>query len=188
MLDVPGSRKGLLSIANGCKGHACFMPMQNRTGTWTPCSMGWGLTDALTGAELNPVVLVSDAKIEMTDWEVHDFAVQIVQDHVQKTGRKLMSRTGHPGVDPSVWFISDSGPEWIVVRAVRYPSLKADPPTDWRQIAEACARLGKTGHFASVSVASANDAFDPSGSIPPEPLWRGHAMLVRFDGLVSGPM
>ena len=34
-----------------------------------------------------------------------------------------------------------------------------------------------------VAVACADDAFDPSGTVPPEPLWRGHPMFVRFDGL-----
>jgi hypothetical protein len=64
--------------------------------------------------------------------------------------------------------------------------LDARPPANWQQIAEGCARHGDVGHFASVSVASANDAFDPDGIIPPEPLWRGYAMSVRFKGLVAG--
>jgi len=123
----------------------------------------------------------------MTDWELQDFAIQIVRDHLEKAGRKLMSWTSHPGVNPSIWFVGDNGPEWIVVRAVRYPKKEADPPADWRLIAEWCAQLSNIGHFASVSVASAADAFDPSGDVPVEPLWRGHRMLARFEGLVSGP-
>ena len=43
----------------------------------------------------------------------------------------------------------ESGPEWVVVRAVRYPRTKADLPTNWQQIAARCAELGKIGHFAS---------------------------------------
>jgi len=66
--------------------------------------------------------------------------------------------------------------------------LKADPPAHWRQIAERCARLGNVGHFASVSVASADDAFDPTGAVRPEPLWRGHGTHVLFDGLVAPPV
>jgi hypothetical protein len=82
----------------------------------------------------------------------------------------------------------DNGPEWVVVRAARYPTSKASPPANWQQIAERCAGLGKFGHFASVSVANADDTFDPGGTAPPEPLWRGHGMLARFEGLVSGPV
>jgi hypothetical protein len=47
-----------------------------------------------------------------------------------------------------------------------------------------CAKMGKSGFFASVSVASADDPFDPSGSNA-MPLYRGHAMIVRFEGLES---
>jgi hypothetical protein len=156
------------------------------SGDWVPQAAGWGLLDARTGNTVNPIDLVGDARIEMTDWEVHDFAVQVVRKHLEKSGKKLMSWTGHPGVDPSVWFVGASGPEWIVVRAVRYPKSNAIPPADWPQIAASCARLGKVGHFASVSVANADDAFDPSGTVPALPLWRGHAMFVRFEGLVAG--
>src|SRR5262249_27472469 len=127
-------------------------------------------------------------RIEMTEWELLDFAIQIVRNHLAKARRKLMSWTSHPEVNPSIWFFGDSGPEWIVVRAVRYPQMEAKPPENWQQIAERCARLGKVGHFASVSVANADDTFDLSGPLPAMPLWRGHRMLARFEGLVSGPV
>jgi hypothetical protein len=187
-LRVPGIRDGLLSVAEGCKGHPCLMPMRLRAGAWVPITSGWGLIDAHNGKPIDPVALVSDERIEMTDWELQDFAVQIVRDHLEKTGKKLMSWQGNPAVDPSIWFIGTSGPEWIVVRAVRYPLLQADPPGNWQQITDRCARLGKGGHFASVSIANADDAFDSSGAVQAEPLWRGHGMLVRFEGLASGPV
>jgi hypothetical protein len=183
MLETPGSRIGLLAVAEGCKGYPCIMRMRYRAGVWAVQAPGWGLLDARTGEMIDPSALISDERIEMTDWELNDFAIQLVRDHLQKSGRKLMSWTSHPEVEPSIWFVGGSGPEWVVVRAVRYPRLKAAPPTNWKQIANRCARLGTVGHFASVSVANANDAFDPSGSVPPEPLWRGHRMIARFDGL-----
>ncbi len=121
-------------------------------------------------------------------WEVHDAAVQVVRDHLTKAGKKLMSWTGDPRIDPAIWFVGDSGPEWVIARVVRYPALIASPPADWARIAECCASHGKVGYFASVSLASAEDAFDPDHIIPPVPLWRGHAMVVRFEGLVRGPV
>ena len=58
----------------------------------------------------------------MTAWELHDFAVQVVKGQLEKEGYELMSSQGNPGVDPAIWFVGDSkGPEWIVVRAERYP-------------------------------------------------------------------
>lgn len=183
ILEIPGSLKGLQSIAEGCKGHACLMPMRCRAGSWVPDASGCGLLDARTGRPIDPAALVSDERIEMTDWELQDFAVQIVRDQLEKNGKKLMSWQGNPSVDPSIWFVGDNGPEWVVVRAVRHSQRMANPPKNWQQIAERCAHIGKTGHFASVSIANADDSFDPTGAIPATPLWRGHRMLASFDGL-----
>jgi hypothetical protein len=182
-LQVPGSRNGLLYIAERCNGHPCLMPMRHRGGAWETEAGGWGLVDARTGKVADPIALITEERIEMTDWEVQDFAVQVVRGDLEKAGRKLMSWQGNPAVDPSIWFIGDSGPEWVVVRSVRYPKTKAHPPANWQEIAARCADVGKVGHFASVSAASVNDTFNPADQMPPEPLWRGHRMLVRFEGL-----
>jgi hypothetical protein len=185
-LEVPGSRKGLLAVADGCKGYACLMPMRCQADGWISDAPGWGLIDARSGKSLDPANEITDERIEMTDWELQDFAVQIVRRQLEKDGRKLMSWQGNPAVDPSIWFVGETGPECVVVRAARYPVSDAEPPAGWGQIAARCATMSKIGHFASVSVANAGDAFDPSGGVP-EPLWRGHAMIVRFEGLVAGP-
>ena len=83
----------------------------------------------------------------------------------------------------NLWFAGDEGPEWVVIRAVRFPQMRADVPSNWEGIAKHCARLGQIGHFASVSVANAKDSFDYTGKIPPLPLWRGHAFLAKHEGL-----
>jgi hypothetical protein len=36
------------------------------------------------------------------------------------------------------------------------------------------------------SSANADEAFGPNGSVPPAPLWRGHRMVARFEGLEEG--
>ncbi|NQW52271.1 MAG: hypothetical protein HQ465_13635 [Rhodospirillales bacterium] len=186
-LDVPGNRRGVLAIAEGCKGHACIMPMRRKGAEWIADGQGWGLHDVRTGQGIDPVATVSDKLIEITDWELQDFAVQVVKDHLVKQGRTMMSWHGNPSVDPSIWFVGDHGPEWVVVRATRYPKTSVEPPANWRAIAESCSGLGKSGHFASVGVSNADDAFDPAGAVPATPLWRGHGMFVRFMGLVPGP-
>ena len=186
-LRVPGSREGVLAIAQGCKGRACLMPMRCRGTEWVADGQGWGLTDLQTGEALDPVALIGGELVEMTEWELQDFAVQVVKDHLAKQGRTLMSWQGNPSVDPSIWFVGDNGPEWVVVRAARYPKTSVEPPANWRAIAERCTGLGKFGHFASVGVANADDTFDPTGAVPAMPLWRGHGIFVRFVGLVPRP-
>ena len=59
MLDIPGSRSGLLAVAEGCKGYPCIMPMRYRAGVWTVQMPGWGLLDAITGNAIDPAALIS---------------------------------------------------------------------------------------------------------------------------------
>ena len=62
------------------------------------------------------------------------------------------------------------------------PVKEAVRPHNWVDIADGCAPTGEIGHFASVAVASADDPFDPTGDSA-VPLYRGHAMHVRYEGL-----
>lgn len=184
----PGILRGLHMIADGCQGHACIMPMKKKFlgGGWVPATDGWGLIDARTNHPINPVTLVTDDKIEMTLWEVHDLAVQVVRDQLEQKGYQLMTWQGNPNVDPAIWFVGDSkGPEWIVVRAARYPANQAPRPSNWQSIAAQSARLSRIGHFASVAIASGEQPLQ-SASEPLIPLWRGHAMEVQYDGLERG--
>jgi len=184
-IEGPGSMRGLLSIAEGCLGHACRMPMKKKIfgGDWVADAHGWGLVDARNGKPINPPELVTDEMIEMTAWELHDFAVQIVRNQLVKDGYQLMSWQSNPDVDPAIWFIGDSKkPEWIVVRAARYPLKEMDRPANWNSITHNCSQMSSIGHFASVVCASTDDPFDPAGANV-APLCRGHGMHVRYMGL-----
>jgi len=125
--------------------------------------------------------MLTEAPVEMTDWEVHDLAVNVVRQELEKEGRQIMSSQGNPNVDPSLWFVGDDGPEWVVVRAVRYPRSKASSPENWANIAQNCARISDRGNFASVAVANADEETSRSGR--PLPLWRGGALHVQYAGL-----
>ena len=161
------------------------MPMKKKFfgGGWVADVSGWGLVDARTGKPINPIELVTDEKIEVTQWELQDFAVQAVRDQLEKDGYQLMSWQGNPDVDPAIWFVGKSKkPEWVVVRAVRYPERDAVQPANWDAIAAGCAHMSQIGHFASVAFASMDDPFDPSGANV-VPLYRGHGTHVRYEGL-----
>ena len=185
-LNVPGSLHGLLTIADGCQGSACLMPMKKKVfgGDWIPAHPGWDLFDARTKKPVNPVNLITDEKIPITAWEMHDFAVQVVRDQLVKEGRQLMGWQGNPKVDPAIWFLGDSkGPEWVVVRAVRYPEKGAKRPHNWGDIAALCARRSKIGHFASVAFVSTEQKLKTDGEAP-VPLWRGYGVHCSYAGLI----
>lgn len=178
--SAPGTMAGLARVAGGCGGHACLMPMKWTPATaWRPAAPGWGLCQAATGAPIVPPSLVTERPIEMTDWELYDFAVQIVRTHVeQEMKRYVASYSPDPEVFPSLWFEGEHSLLWVVIRAVRYPARDAARPGDLPAIRN---RFGP-GYFASVSVANADDPFESTTA--PAPLWRGDGLLVRFTGLV----
>jgi len=184
-LTVPGSETGWLTISKECRGHACLMPMTRGSGAWVPVHPGWGLISSVTGERLVPPNMTTDEPVEMTDWELQDFAVQVVRDTLRNEGREIMSSQGNPNVDPSLWFVGGQGPEWVVVRAVRYPEKEAQLPDNWTCIEDSCSKVSRKGHFASVAMASADDQFKSDS--PPVPLWRGRGMYVSFSGITSPP-
>jgi hypothetical protein len=183
-VDGPGGLRGLAAVARAANGRACILPMkQLASGAWEADAPGWGLLDAETGKPIDPVALVTDEKIEMTPWEVHDMAVQVVRDYLVGQQFQLMSWQGNPEVDPSIWFVGKTKkPEWVVVRPAKFPANRAERPRNWAVIAKRCARMSTTGHFASVALSSVEQPGVASDEAP-VPLWRGHAMHVRFTGL-----
>lgn len=181
----PGNPQGYIAAARMANGRAGILPMKKERfgGAWVADMPGWGLLDPDTRRPIDPVALVTDQKIEMTPWEVHDMAVQVVRDHLDKQGFELMSCQGHPEVNPSIWFIGQSKqPEWVVVRFAIFPANSAERPRNWQSIAASCAKMSTIGHFACVALASLDQPFESSveASVP---LWRGHGMHVRFMGL-----
>ena len=184
-IRAPGNSKGFRMIAKKCNGVACRMPMRRINSEWKAEYPGWGLIHADTGQPINPITMITDEKIEMTDWEVHDFAVQVVRNYIVKNlAHKFFTSQSNPTVDPSIWFEGKQGREWVVVRVVRYPDNEAPFPKNMAEIAANCAKNSTVGHFASVAIANADDPFSASSKLSPMPLWRGHAMYVRLDGLV----
>ncbi len=172
--------------SGSCAGHACLMPMKRVGQDWEPTESGWGLVDARTRLPVNPPALITDEMLEMTDWELQDLAVQVVRERITKDGHQLMSWNGDPRVNPSVWFVGASGgPEWVLVRAVRYPEKEATEPENMIELKSHFDKMGFSGHFASVAIASADDPFDPDAERNGNfvPLYRGCGMHIRYEGL-----
>lgn len=174
-----------LNVSREATATPCVLKMERSRATFVPVYAGWGLRDAVTGLVVNPADMVSDELIPMSDWELHDFAIQIVRTHLEKEEKKkVFSSQSSRHIDPSIWFQDSRGPCWVVVRADRYPKQEAMRPGNLEDIKRSCARLSGVGFFASVTVASADDPFDSTISAP-VPLYRGHGMIVRFEGLQS---
>lgn len=142
---------------------------------------GWGLIDARTQIPFNPVDLVSEENIEMTQWELQDFAVQIVRNYLTDNGFEVMSYNSHPGVNPSIWFMKDDFPEWVIVNFGVFPQMEVESPVNLDEIKNSAGMVGCQGNFANVFIAAQAEITNLTDS--PIPLYRGHALSVRFEGL-----
>jgi hypothetical protein len=185
-LNTPGNPEGLKMIADACKGHACFMPMQKINDHWVAVENGWGLVNT-EYISINPIELITEDKVVMTDWELQDFAVQIVRDSLVEQGKELTSWHGNPAVHPSIWFVGENGLEWVLVKAIRWPETDCEIPENINEIADGVKGVAQKGHFAAVKVANANDPFDPMAKANGNfiQLYRGEKLSASYKGLID---
>lgn len=182
-IALPGNPDGLFTIADGYKATACILPMKKIGLEWRPALADWGLVDAHTRKPFNPVDLISDEKIEMTPWELQDFAVQVVRNYLTEQGFEIMSFNSHLGVNPSIWFVRDKTPEWVMVNYALFPAMEIATPKTIDELLEAPSLVTNAGNTANVFIASSAEMTNESGV--PIPPYRGHALSVRFEGLQS---
>jgi len=181
VIRVPGNPDGLLMIAEGFEARACILPMKKNGTEWRSALPDWGLIDARTRKPLNPVDLISDEKIEMTPWELQDFAVQIVRDYLVDQGFEIMSFNSAPAAHPSIWFVRDQRPEWVEVVYALYPAMEIEHPPILDKLLAAPRLAACPSSIAKVFIASSAQITNESDVfIPP---YRGHELSVRFEGL-----
>jgi hypothetical protein len=179
--DFARSNNLFLDVCSEANAIPCLLRMNKCPSGHQPVHNGWGLIHAINGNSIDPVAMVSDELIEMSDWELHDFAVQIVKKQLGKENKHVFSAQSSLHIDPSIWFEGEGEAHWVVVREVRYPQKEASQPLNLDSIKASCAPMGKTGYFASVAVANAEDSFDSSDNAMP--LYRGAGMYANYEGL-----
>jgi hypothetical protein len=181
-LDAPGNSDGLRSVAGGCNGHACVMPMRYVEGEWLVVEPDWGLISANTNEPINPPELVSSEDIKMSDWELQDFAVQVVRNHIlENADAKILSSQSNPAVYPSIWFEHKNGPEWVVVRMKTYANQQSTDGPSLETVAAECNHMGQIGSVADVTFINAKQS--QKDNSPALPLLRGHPAEIKFSGL-----
>lgn len=124
-----------------------------------------------------------EAEIELSDWELHDFGIQVVRQTLEKEGHEILE--WNPDVGALIQIVANVGgtDTKIVVNTVRYPLKKAEfDPLIIRRAAEYAANNQAELKLASVSLASADDPFDPDAT-EALPILRGTGVFPRFTGL-----
>lgn len=180
-IHVPGNPEGLFTIAEGYRATACILPMKKIGAEWWPAIPDWGLIDAHSRKPFNPVDLISDEKIEMTAWELQDFAVQVVRNYLTDQGFDIMSFNGAPQAHPSIWFVREKQPEWVEVSYALYPEMKMECPPIIDELLATPNLKECPGSIAKVFIVSSAEMTNESGT--PIPPYRGHGLSIRFEGL-----
>jgi len=179
-LDTPSNPDGLKLIADGCNGIACHMPMKRKGIRWEVDAPDWGLINPDTKELINPYDLVTDENIIMTDWEIKEFAVQIVRNYIKdKLGFKIFSSQGNPSVHPSLWFKGEEKDECVVVGSARYGDYMPDIPSNIDDIIHSVSCVTDRIHFASVCFYHP----EQKNIDVALPLYRGHGTGIKFFGM-----
>ena len=152
---------GLISFAKQCNAIPCLFPMKKAGNEWKALNNGWNLFNPISQEPVLPEQLITDETVVMSDWEVQDMAVVLVKNRLEESGNKIMSWQSNPAVYPSIWYEGESGPEYVIVGAVRYPVREALLPSNVSEIKSGSAKMSDIGYFISVSLAAHDDPFDP---------------------------
>lgn len=169
----------------------CAFPVDGRT--MQPLAPGWNLLHLDDGRPVVPEQLASDQRAAMSAWELGNFAIQVVRQHIEQPGQgRVLSFCDVPDVDPQLWMEDALGKRsWVLVRFFR--ALRGDERQAFAGFAGRQPQLARfDGYFAAVSAASSEPVlFDLDGSVLPlsrrfdstAPLCRGDGFYVKFAGL-----
>ena len=179
-LITPASLEGVIFGSTSMNATPCIMKMQRDiSGHWQVMGPRWGLIHAQTRKEIFPPEMVTEEKIEISDWELKDFAIQRITEQLRAKGCQLVSHCSDPDINPSIWFVDKNNKfSYAIIKVVRYPELEASPPNNIASIAESLSHESMNGFFYSVGVANHLDAFAPD-EIEPMKLWRGDGYLAN---------
>ena len=104
-MSPPSDLSACESVAELSNGIPCILDMHiNKSGEWAALEAGWGLKHAVSGEAINPVELISDEKIEISEYELFDFCVQVVRERIKKEGGEVFNWNSHPEITPSLFF------------------------------------------------------------------------------------
>lgn len=138
-------------------------------------SDGWNLFDARNNEPIIPERSGTDDLVEMSEWELNDFAIQVVGDYIiDNLKLKILSYQNIVGIDPQLWFMDASQQKhFVIVRYTMYPNKEAQKPNNISSIQTKCKEYD--GFFASVAFCSKGEN--------PSVLYRGQESYISFTGL-----
>lgn len=88
-----------------------------------PLGKNWNLYHLITNEPIDPIIIASDEKVPMSEWEYNNFAIFQVMQYLNKQGLKIHSFCDAPDITPQIWFQDKEGKTaWIIVKYAMYPT------------------------------------------------------------------
>jgi hypothetical protein len=167
LIDVDNPRNGWwqptrLSMAvEEANGIGCLLPMKLHEGAWKPVEPGWGLIDMNSRLPLIPAEKVTEERILMTAWEIHDVGVQVAREYLATNGWTVTSWQSDMEVNPSIFAGKDGQLSGFVVRNSNKGPDKGARPENAKQLAKQMHARGWGAKFIGLKVSGDDDLFDP---------------------------
>ena len=180
-LQTPTDSSHCVFAASEVGGIPCVIQVRQVDRNWSPVLEGWGLLHAQTRQVIDPLTHVTPARVEITDWELQDLAVDCVCDFLKRDGCAIQSRNPDSRIVPSLFYSRGGVQKFVGVFSARFPRTPCPQLDRLHQISE---QTGNAGSYAVVTIASEFDAFDPDDT-EGFPLHRGDDFLFKFDGLIE---
>ena len=160
--------------------------------TMLPSSEGWNLVHLATRQSVIPAECTDEASIEMSEWELRNFCIQLVRNHIKDMCGEVLSFCDVLNIDPQIWFYDkDGNRSWVIVR--HYPKITGAEKSAWIGFEKSNPQLSPfDGYFAGVSIASSAPSLKgKDGVLIPlserftgnAPLYRGDGFYIKFEGL-----
>lgn len=144
--------------------------------TVSPKNNGWNLFHTETDEIIIPEHLATTDKIELSQWEMRNFAIRLVLKYLQSQNLKIHSFQDTLEVDPQIWFDNKEGKKsWILVRADKYPSKEVKKPKSLKEITRRCFK--NDGYFAGIIFIPVNEDKKDTN------LYRMGTLKIDFKGL-----
>ena len=134
---------------------------------------GINLFHTITSNVIVPEDLGSDDKIQMSNWELHNYAIMQIRMILKQKNVPVISFQDIPVINPQLWMIDNKGNKcWVVIRHYvgnEEPSMNQD---DLTEITRRCFKFN--GYFCSVG-------FNPSKESGDKCLYRNSVIETKIN-------
>ena len=182
-MEPPGSIEGFIAICERFQCLACLLPVRKKINKWTIEYLDWGLIDAKTGNPINPHYLVTDEKIVMSDYEIHEMGNDYVRYHIitKNLGYDVTDFIIDPDMKPSIFFNKPKERCCVLVK-ISYDPNPWVRQEDFKDVLEEMKSTypHMTVYFAGVHLFGQEQMRQKDNTLP---LYRGQGYYPTFRGL-----